>query len=403
MRGTVCPPCPRHPTGSVCRDGYAGRARPGYFRRQRYCCTRRGGVFHRFVEPTPRRLLQVAAECDVCERVVPVALGPHTPRHHQFTVLEVATALQAVGAGETYRSTSGLTRTRIHRPARVPPLGLVHSPQPALVEDWVEVFGPVVTGPHRPTAWPRVLVVDELPFNLSGGPGQPGGVAAFTVLAALGYLPDRSRRIWQIRAYPGRSFSDWVDFYAQLPGKPEIIVCDGGLSVAKGIRSTWPAPQTPLIWISHYHLAAQLEKALGITHPLRSICGHAMTSLHAFEQFRRRLTLPRDETALRWMTRHAERIEWQFENAGYFRNPLSTGALETQLTTLKGWLYMRRGSFRNQTRTNRLLELMALQLNHEANVGEYRRTLLAHVQANAGRARTPRRAILDPLGHGSLR
>ncbi|HVR80335.1 MAG TPA: hypothetical protein VMS99_18330 [Acidimicrobiia bacterium] len=50
---------------------------------------------------------------------------------------------------------------------------------PSIVCDWVEVYGPVVTAGHQPAAWPEVLVLDAVPFQLpdfypNGAPKRAG-------------------------------------------------------------------------------------------------------------------------------------------------------------------------------------------------------------------------------------
>jgi hypothetical protein len=36
----------------------------------------------------------------------------------------------------------------------------------SFVEDWVEVFAPALFSERRPTEWPDVVILDDLPFRI---------------------------------------------------------------------------------------------------------------------------------------------------------------------------------------------------------------------------------------------
>ena len=113
------------------------------------------------------------------------------------------------------------------------------------------------------------------------------------------------------------------------------------------------------------------------------------------------LTGPGDAAARHWLQANRPLVAAQFATTIY--GPLSTGALEASLRSLKRWLEDRRGSFRNQERTDRLLALMRNHLNGAASFGSYRRALTAYLINNRGEPTLPHREIRYPAGAGTLR
>jgi len=380
--------CPHHPDGRVWRDGYYGHEAPGQFRRQRYKCVRPTGERHVFTEALPRRVAKVH-ECEVCERLAPAHEGPRTPRRYQFTLWEVAHALTLVGAGASYRSASESVRREINRPARQPKNGRRYSTQPHLLEDWVEVFAPVVDAAFAEFTWPEVIAVDEVPFHLTTG--LSGGRHHFSVLGALGYP---SHRVCLLRATPDRSATGWTEFFRSKAGRPARVVCDGSPALRTAIEAAWPAPTTPLVWSCHHHLAQQILDKIPVGSPLAPPAHAALQALSGWDDFvqqAHRYPLPRlDE----WIEAHQDLVVHQLTTP---LPPLTTGALEAKLTVLRGWLADRRATFTNQRRTDRLLMLMRLQLNGHANRRTYHRFLQEHARSHGGNPLLKPRQIRDSI------
>jgi len=93
-------PRPEHARSRVRFDGHYGRPE---HRRQLYrCVPANGDRPHRFTEVLPREEAWHDA-CEACERPVHLHEGPHAARRYQFVARGIAEALQAVGAGATYR------------------------------------------------------------------------------------------------------------------------------------------------------------------------------------------------------------------------------------------------------------------------------------------------------------
>ena len=159
-------PRPEHAGSRVRLDGRYGK--PGHRRQLYRCVPSDGDRPHRFTEVLPREEAWHDA-CEACERPVHLHEGPHAARHYQFVARGIAEALQAVGAGQTYRQTALVARERARRLRPDPETGELRMTRHGqLVADWVEVFAPVVFERHRPYAWPTAgsLLLDDLPFSV---------------------------------------------------------------------------------------------------------------------------------------------------------------------------------------------------------------------------------------------
>lgn len=145
-------PSPEHAGSRVRFDGHYGE--PGHRRQLYRCVPANGDRAHRFTELLHREEAWRDA-CETCERPVHLHEGPHAARRYQFVARGIAEALQAVGAGQTYRQAGLVARERARRLRADPETGERRMTRHGqLVADWVEVFAPVVFEPHRPLAWP---------------------------------------------------------------------------------------------------------------------------------------------------------------------------------------------------------------------------------------------------------
>lgn len=82
-------------------------------------------------------------------------------------------------------------------------------------------------------------------------------------------------------------------------------------------------------------------------------------------------------------------------------NPRTLGGLEIKLDKLKAWVGPRVHGFRNRERLDRLLMLMQLELNDQADIDAYSRAIRDWLLARDGKA-APRRLIADDYGSTSL-
>jgi len=83
--------------------------------------------------------------------------------------------------------------------------------------------------------------------------------------------------------------------------------------------------------------------------------------------------------------------------------PLSTSPLDGLIEPIRAALRRRRYGLKNRERTNRLLLLMRLHANHQADALVYARSTRARPEASGGRPRVGRRVVTDPAGQPSLR
>ena len=73
------------------------------------------------------------------------------------------------------------------------------------------------------------------------------------------------------------------------------------------------------------------------------------------------------------------------------------------IAPIRDALHPRRYGLKNRERTNRLLLLMQLNANRQADPLAYAKSIRAWLEANGGRPRVARRAVTDPGGMSSLR
>jgi hypothetical protein len=370
-RRTTPPPCPLHPGSTVWFDGKYGTATR---RRRRYRCLPADGE-------TPHTF---------SERL--------TPRFFSYTAAEIASALVAVGEGLSYRAAARV----VHDGRRIGRAG----PDGNSVADWVEVFAPVVFARFAQASWPRVLLLDSLPFRIravdASGRPLPEEVPAFYIFGAYEPGPAGSSGVVALRAcpsaHPGPMQPLWEEFLRSLDGAPSRVVCDPHPDLLGAIQRVWkPAPVTLLC---HTHLRLELREILGDEgispgDPLSNAGERALDGLeawHEFVAFHRPRRLRRLE---RWLSRHDAAISRQLQHAT--TSEPSTDALGEKLELLGENLAGRRANLRNRERTNRLLMLVQLELNGQADETHYAGIIEEELVTHAGRAHR-RRAILDPDG-----
>jgi hypothetical protein len=190
--------------------------------------------------------------------------GPHAARGYQFVARGVAEALQAVGAGASYRQAALVARERARR---LPADAATGEPrmicQGELIGDWVEVFAQVVFEPHRPSAWPQggSLLLDDLPFSVRD-PTTGRFRIAFRVFCAAGFEGGQVRP-WRLEAFTSKFQADWERFLGGLEGAPPRVVCDNDLGLTAAVRARFP--QTEL-YLCEWHLRHALERLMAKIH-----------------------------------------------------------------------------------------------------------------------------------------
>ena len=395
-------------------DGRYGK--PGH-KRQRYRCypsghSGNGESFHRFAPALPRQVT-VGGVCASCERDVAPHEGPQGPRRYAFSARDVAEALIQVGGGATYCDAAARTRQRAHRFPHDEDGEERYSRHGQLVQDWVEVFAPIVFEPLRRGSWPEdvSLVVDHLGFRVHdfNEMGQPKvGPVAFNILAAMSY-DNGYAQLWSLRSYPTARPADFKNFFSRLDGVPPRVVTDGHGGTISAAQGLWPEAE---LYRSDWHLQKALQDYLvtaklhGRTRIQRAL-NQAFINANFWESFdvvayRHRKQVPK---LWAWLERYGPEVEEQLrrrpDKDRREGKPTTTGGLETKLAPLKTWLKPRVHGFRNRERLDRLLMLMQLRINGQDDVDEYTRAIRDWLIARDGKP-APRRLVTDAYGTSSL-
>jgi hypothetical protein len=407
--------CPRpdHAGARVRFDGQYGK--PGHRRQLYRCLPANGDRPHRFTELLPREEAWHDA-CETCERPVRSNEGPHAARRYQFVARGIAEALQAVGAGDSYRQTGLVARERARRLRADPETGeprLTRHGQ--LVGDWVEVFAPVVFDPHRPLAWPASgsLLLDDLPFSVRD-PASGHFRIAFRVFCAAGFERGRPK-LWRVEAFPDASQANWEVFLRGLEGAPPRVVCDNHHGLNGAVRAAFPEAELDLC---EWHLRHALERLMA---KIRKSDEHraaidallarteaAFTGPSFWEPFVRDAHAADIPRLSDWLEGAGRVVSDQFRRRGPrslrpTEMPLSTSPMDGLIEPIRTAIHPRRYGLKNRERTNRLLALMQLHANRQDDVLAYAKSIRAWLEANGGRPRVPRRAVTDPGGVFSLR
>jgi hypothetical protein len=369
----------------------------------------------RFTERLPREESWHDA-FETCERPVRLHEGPHAARRYQFVARGIAEALQAVGAGPSYRQAALVARARARRPRPDRETGEPRMTRHGqLVGDWVDVFAPVVFEPCRPTAWPPAgsLLLDDLPFSVRD-PATARFRIAFRVVCAAGFEDGRSK-LWRVEAFPDASQANWEAFLGALEGASPRLVCNNHYGLNGAVRAAFPDAE---LYFCEWHLRHALERLLA---KLRTGEEHraaidallprveaAFTGPAFWEPFVRdalAADLPRLSD---WLEGSGRVVEDQFRRRGLRSQrpadmPLSTSPMDGLVEPIRAVLHPRRYGLKNRERTNRLLLLMQLHANRQDAVLAYAKSIREWLEANGGRPRVARRAVTDPSGLSSLR
>jgi hypothetical protein len=406
-------PRPEHVGSRVRFDGQYGK--PGHRRQLYRCVPANGDTPHRFTELLPREEAWHDA-CETCERPVHLHEGPHAARGYQFVARGIAEALQAVGAGATYRQAALVARERARRLRPDPETGEPRMTRHGqLLGDWVEVFAPVVFEPHRPGTWPSAgsLLLDDLPFSVRD-PATGRFRIAFRVFCAAGFEAGRPK-LWRVEAFPDASQANWEVFLRALEGAPARVVCDSHSGLTGAVRAAFPEAE---LYLCEWHLRHALERLMA---KIRTSDEHrpaidallprveaAFTGPAFWEPFVRDAHAADIPRLSDWLEGAGRVVEDQFRRRG-LRSlrptdmPLSTSPVDGLIGPIRDALHPRRYSLKNRERTNRLLLLMQLHTNRQDDVLAYAKSIRAWLEANGGRPRIPRRAVTDPGGVSSLR
>lgn len=339
--------------------------------------------------------------------------GQAGARRYLFSAREVGHALALLAAGASYRDAAraariagGRTRAELtsrHGRPRDPNL------DGQLAANWVDALAPIVCAGELPEEWPRWLAVDSREFRIDRGP-RAG--ESFHVFAGVGHDEPGRPRLWRMAAFPRRTQADWEEFLGALQGTPELVVTDGDQPVRNALSSVFPraGEREPQLRRCELHLRRRLENALAPLaeipeHPLNRACRQALFSPEHWARFERdaRETHDRADPHLpalgRWLETNSSEIAAQL--AAGANGPRSIGAVETALHDVQGAFHGRSQSFGNRARLNKLLELMTLHANGQADPRRFADRLRERLHPAGGIA-PDQRPHDDPKGAPSL-
>jgi hypothetical protein len=363
----------------VVRHGKYGK--PGE-RRQLYQCEPNNGKTHTFAGTLARKMLKEGAECDTCESHLETYQGPPTPTRFDFTVRQAATALDEVARGESYTSAGVAAWASVGRRVR----GKQRANQ--LVANWVETLTPIVTAPFAETSWPETIVCDSTNYQYYDKDLERNQ-QAFAILAVWGYeAGSKNGRLWALHATHEARRRDWARLFAQLPGVPDLVVCDGAAAIANGAADAWPlvtshtnwstANAEPFVFRCEYHLR---ENALTQIRKLRLAAEEeviekldkAFESPQGWAAFRRRVAVYPE--VVEWCDREDAQVRSQTAWRARLPAHHSTSAVEQAIREVQVITDPRSKVLLNKYRTNRMLELVRTNINQNANQTEFARTL----------------------------
>jgi Transposase, Mutator family len=309
-----------------------------------------------------------------------------------------------------------VARERARRLRADPETGQPHPTRHGqLVGDWVEVFAPVVFEAHRPFAWPEAgsLLLDDLPFSVRE-PSTGRFRIAFRVFCAAGF-ENRRPKLWRVEAFPDASQANWEAFLSGLDGAPPRVVCDNHHGLNGAVRAAFPEAE---LYLCEWHLRHALDRlmakirkrdedraAIDALLPRVEAAFTGPSFWKPFVRDARAADIPRLQS---WLDGAGRVVEDQFRRRGPRRlrpadMPLSTSPMDGLIEPIRAALHSRRYGLKNRERTNRLILLMHLQANRQADSLAYATSIRAWLQANGGRPRVARRGVADPGGVPSLR
>lgn len=389
-------------------------------RRQRWKCTPGNGDPHRFVETLPR-VVEVTADrhvCHECATELEPWEGQPAPRLYGFTARHVAKALTLVAGGTTYRQASASIRAEAGRP-----LSMIDGKTSTgrrlaaanrhgqLVSDWVDTFAPVIWDAYAPKQWPPHLLLDSDDFRYKAA-GQTRGVHAFHVLAALGYDARGRRVVARLEAVRRENTQVWEGFLRRLPGTPEVVLTDGGLT-GTAAGNVWPHPgdAAPALLRCEWHLARNLTQSLPEAvqrdqdDPLHAFVGRALNTITDWNalvnEVHARAVGGGYARALNTIAGLDKVVTGQLAIRGRGW-PRSTGPLEQFFRTLENTIGDRAARMTNKARADALLMLLAAQHNGWVDEREWAEHIRAYLAQRRGLAPDQRRHT-DPASSRSLR
>ncbi|MGA9634476.1 MAG: hypothetical protein WBQ41_04460 [Solirubrobacterales bacterium] len=336
---------------------------------------------------------------------------------------EIAHALFLVAKGLSYRQSARLAREKanriIYRHENTWRLfGRAGRRNPNLdgqiVANWVDVFGPVVCDGALPTYWPERIAVDGKGFlNIRSGVSKRAGMG-WNLLTAVGYEGnDNTGKIWRLLAVPTHQIPDWVELFEGLRGTPDLIVADMEDGIRTAANQVFPRPgqDAPVFYNCEDHIKRNIKDKLPAQirndkeHPLMRSLYWSLSSTADWDSFKKLLHNQLAQTPRplinQFLSTHEPSIRAQIPTRHRI-GPYSIGGPENVQREIEGMLYTRSALMTNAPRANKLLGLLQLGMNGEANEIAWAEKIRSYLERHAGRAPLPQRPHDDPRDHWSL-
>ncbi len=244
--------------------------------------------------------------------------GQRRLRSYRHDVVEIATALVSIGRGSSYRQAAirASAGTQING---------------QLVADWVRAFVPVIVGTDTARRWPAVLCAGA--YTVGTTP-EGGRLRLYMAVGAAGN--GTAHRLWDARIASGSPYREWRTFFNGRPGKPELLICERGSEEAAVALQVWEA-NPPVLIEARRRLRADVE-----AHGKPDVSGAGPGFRIGDEDVNQHVAT---------FTEHR--------------------------ATLVRRIATRYAHFRNFDQVDRLLDLMRIECNGEADVADYAKRIMA--------------------------
>ena len=397
--------------------------------------------------------------CPHCEHGLTAVEGPRAGRDYTFAFREQAALLVRVGQGGpngSFRKSSRATRQRATRYAKPRPARIVEnrpkpnytalkepsppgriSKQPALAMAYVDQYAPIIAKALLPTRWPEVVAIDSKPYkrkeliedprNEGSGTYNSGGKEYGEVMAAVDHTVRGDSKLVALRLEGGKDQASWEAFFRSLEGQPRWVVADQDQGLEAALANAWP--ETTL-YNCDAHLRLNAAKYLvkdGIplkrvksrsgvkpneelvfdTHPLHLLLLlEAVQTPEGWAAFKagveRWVPDIKVKGIRKWIRDTEPLIVYQMELRA--ENPdmwlVSNGAVEAQITTMSHAIGFRMINYKNASRLQKTIDLIMIELRHDADEAVYAKILEDHFRACSGRPAPDWKSARIGVGRG---
>ena len=443
------PVCPKHPNDRVWSAGSRRRWSAYHEHQEFFCVHPTDKKLkHRLVGDVigrhPARHNPSGADiCPHCEHGLTAVEGPRTGRDYTFAFREQAALLVRVGQGGpngSFRKSSRAIRQRATRYARPRPKRIVEdrpkpnysalkepsppgrvSKEPALAMAYVDQYAPIIAKELLPTRWPAVVAIDSKPYkrrqliedskNDGFGTYHSGGKEYGEVMAAVDHTIRGDSKLVALRLEGGRDQSSWEAFLRSLDGEPQWVVADqdGGLEAA--MAKVWPDATlyncdahlrlnatdylikdgVPLDRIKSRSGKKPNETLVWEKHPLHRRLLKAVQTPNGWKRFKAGVEhwVPpeKDKGIRKWIRDTEPLILYQMDLRAEHPDMwlVSNGSVEAQISTLSHAIGFRMINFKNAARLQKTIDLMMIELRHDADEAVYAKILEDHFKELGGR------------------